>query len=134
MEERITLCGDDCLACPRYLAKTDEELRWVAELWCRIGWRDRVVSNAEIACDGCSPDRQCTYQLVSCTREHHVARCNQCPSFPCDRIRRMLERSAAYQKRCREVCSEQEYIALEKAFFDKENNLMKSWLLQGNLR
>ncbi len=24
--EKITLCGDNCLACPRYLAKTDAEL------------------------------------------------------------------------------------------------------------
>lgn len=37
----------------------------------------------------------------------------------------MLARSAEYRRKCREVCSEQEYIALEKAFFDKENNLMK---------
>lgn len=37
----------------------------------------------------------------------------------------MLERSKKYQKKCKEVCFEEEYMALEKAFFDKENNLMK---------
>ncbi len=30
-----------------------------------------------------------------------------------------------YQKRCQEVCSDAEYDMLEKAFFDKENNLRK---------
>ena len=37
----------------------------------------------------------------------------------------MLKRSAEYKKKCEEVCSEQEYIILEKAFFEKENNLKK---------
>ena len=29
------------------------------------------------------------------------------------------------KRKCKEVCSEQEYIALEKAFFDKESSLKK---------
>lgn len=37
----------------------------------------------------------------------------------------MLERSKKYQEKYKIVCSEDEYMALEKAFFDKENNLMK---------
>lgn len=37
----------------------------------------------------------------------------------------MLERSKEYQKQCKEVCSNVEYEMLEKAFFDKENNLRK---------
>ena len=36
-----------------------------------------------------------------------------------------LERSREYQKKCKSVCSKEEYAALEKAFFDKENNLKK---------
>ncbi len=31
--EKITLCGDNCLYCPRYTAKTDKELSETAE-WC----------------------------------------------------------------------------------------------------
>ena len=50
---------------------------------------------------------------------------NQCKEFPCDKIIDMLERSKNYQKKCKEVCSEEEYDALEKAFFDKESNLRK---------
>ena len=125
MEEKITLCGDNCLKCPRYNAHTYEELKAVAELWYRVGWRDTIVSNEEIACTGCSSHKQCTYHLVDCTKEHGVDKCNQCKEFPCVKINDMLERSAEYKTKCMEVCTEQEYIALERAFFDKENNLKK---------
>ncbi len=125
MKEKITLCGDNCLECPRYNAKTPEEQSKAAELWYRVGWRDRIVSNEEIACEGCSSHKSCTYNLVECTKEHGVEKCNQCPEFPCSKIDSMLTRSAEYQKKCKEVCSEEEYTALEKSFFDKERNLRK---------
>ena len=123
MKEKITLCGDNCMECPRYLASTEAELSAVAELWHRVGWRDRVVSNEEIACSGCSSHKQCTYQLVECTREHNVAKCNWCSEFPCEKIRVMLARSSEYEKTCRQVCTAEEYAALDKAFFRKEENL-----------
>lgn len=125
MKEMITLCGDNCIECPRYNARTDEQRRQVAELWYRVGWRDHVVSCEEIACNGCSSHKQCTYGLVDCTRSHGVEKCNQCPEFPCGKIRDMLARSERYQTRCREVCTPEEYAALERSFFDKENNLRK---------
>ncbi len=125
MEEKITLCGDNCNECPRFNAHSDEELRKVAELWHRAGWRDEIVSNEEIRCTGCSSHKQCTYQLVECTKEHSVKKCNQCALFPCEKISDMLKRSEEYQKKCKEVCSAEEYVMLEKAFFDKENNLKK---------
>ena len=67
----------------------------------------------------------CAYHLVECTKAHNVDKCNQCAEFPCEKISNMLERSKEYQKRCKEVCSDAEYEMLEKAFFDKENNLRK---------
>lgn len=121
MEEKITLCGDNCIECPRYNAHSDEELRDVAELWQRVGWRDHTVSNEEIKCEGCSSHKQCTYHLVECTKAHGVEKCNQCAEFPCEKINSMLERSKEYQKRCKEVCSDAEYEMLEKAFFYKNN-------------
>lgn len=125
MEEKITLCGDDCLQCPRYNARTPEEQSRVAELWYRVGWRDRIVSNEEIACTGCSSHKQCTYGLVACTRAHQVEKCSQCSRFPCEKIGELLSRSAAWQERCRQICSPEEYSALEAAFFNKESNLRK---------
>lgn len=125
MEDFITLCGDNCIECPRYHAHSEEELQKVAELWYRAGWRDTIVSSEEMRCTGCSSHKQCTYHLVSCTAEHHVEKCNQCEQFPCDKITEMLKKSEEHQKKCREVCSQEEYIMLEKAFFNKEQNLKK---------
>ena len=66
--EKITLCGDNCSECPRYLAKTEDELKAVAQLWYRVGWRDKIVSNDEIKCFGCSSHKKCTYQLFYCIK------------------------------------------------------------------
>ncbi len=74
MKEKIALCGDNCIECPRYNAHTEEELKAVAELWHKVGWRECVVSNEEIACSGCFLHKQCTYQLIK------------------------------YKKKCKEVC------------------------------
>lgn len=125
MNEKITLCGDNCLECPRYNAHSDEERKRTAELWFRIGWRDTVVSNEEIACSGCSSHKECTYRLVECVEAHNVEKCNQCGEFPCGKITDMLERSKKYEEKCREVCSGEELEMLTRAFFNKENNLKK---------
>lgn len=103
MREKITLCGDNCIECLRYNAHSDEELKRVAELWYRVGWRDSIVSNKEISCSGCSSHKQCTYNLVECIKEHNVEKCNQCSEFPCLKISDMLKRSEEYQKKCMEV-------------------------------
>ena len=113
--EKITLCGDNCCKCPRYLAKTNGELEKVAELWFRIGWRDRIVPIEEIRCTGCTSHKQCTYCLVDCVKENHVEKCNQCPRFPCEKITDLLRRSEKYE----------EYRMLKSAFFHKEENLQK---------
>ena len=126
MIELITLCGDNCLKCPRYNAKTDEELSACAELWYRIGWRDRVLPGEEMRCGGCSPEKSCTYGMVDCTARHGVPECNKCAGFPCEKIAELLERSREYEKRCERVCTPEELSVLRAAFFDKENNLKKS--------
>lgn len=125
MEEKITLCGDNCMACPRYHARSDEERERVAKLWYKVGWRDRIVSNEEIACEGCSSHKECTYHLIACTEAHKVAKCNQCSKFPCERITDMLNRSKEYEKVCEKVCSTDDYYMLKQAFFEKEKNLKR---------
>ena len=123
--EKITLCGDDCLACPRYTAHSQEEQKKVAELWYRTGMRNSVVPPEEMACTGCSSHKECTYGLTDCTKSHGVEKCSRCGEFPCGKIESVLEKSAKIQKKCRAVCSLAEYAALEKAFFHKEENLRK---------
>ena len=54
-----------------------------------------------------------------------MSKCNQCNEFPCEKINNMLKRSAQYKEKCKQVCTEQEYDVLCKAFFDKEKNLKK---------
>ena len=93
MEDKITLCGDNCKYCPRYLINTEEEAKQVAELWYRVGWRDHIVTPDEIRCGGCSSHKQCTYGLVTCIKEHKVEKCNQCSDFPCDKLHSMIQRS-----------------------------------------
>lgn len=41
----LTPCGNDCSACPRFTATASGDpalLAAVAELWHRLGWRDRA--------------------------------------------------------------------------------------------
>lgn len=123
--KKITLCGDDCLECPRYLARTEEELKKAAELWYRIGWTNKIEPIDKIQCTGCSSHKRCTYQLVECVREHQTEKCNQCHEFPCEKIDNMLRRSSEYKKIVKTICSPEEYSMLEKAFFNKEENLKK---------
>ncbi len=125
MNDLITLCGDNCTYCPRMKAQTSEELEQVAKLWMKAGFRDHIVSNEEIACQGCSSHKNCTYQLVECIKEHGVEKCNLCIEFPCSKITTMLEKTMEHKKRCQEVCTDEEYRALEKAFFEKKINLKK---------
>ena len=69
----ISVCGDDCGVCPRYLARTEEELHETAVFWHTAGWRDHVVSNEEIRCTGCGCRPTCSFMLLPCTREHGVS-------------------------------------------------------------
>lgn len=71
----------------------------------------------------CSSHKQCTYHLVECVKENDVEKCNQCSKFPCQRIDDMLQRSKTYEKKCTEVCTDEEYHMLKLSFFNKEQNL-----------
>ncbi len=122
-EKKITLCGDDCNKCPRFLAGNESELLRTAELWHRVGWRDTIVSADEMKCSGCSPQKQCAYSLMECVKSKGIEKCDDCPDFPCEKIRDCFKRSDFYKEKCRKVCTEDEYWSLEEAFFQKEENL-----------
>lgn len=123
--EKIAACGDNCSQCPRYLAKTADELQAVAELWHRVGWRERIVPWREMQCGGCSPHKRCAYQLLDCVQKKKIEKCKQCAEFSCEKIKDMLNRSKVYEERCKTVCSKDEHHRLKVAFFQKEENLMK---------
>lgn len=89
----ISVCGDDCGVCPRYLAGTEKELHETAVFWHKAGWRDHVVSNEEIRCTGCGCRPTCSFMMLPCTREHGVSACRECASFACEKVWDMYVRS-----------------------------------------
>ena len=127
METVIAACGNDCAACPRYAAhpyeKTDEELRHTAELWMKIGYRDYVVSNEEIACYGCKPENWCRYRVIKCCVDPGIKNCGECAEYACDNIKECFAMTKTFEPMWRKSCTDEEYNQLKKAFFEKEKNL-----------
>ena len=124
MEPVYSVCGDDCAVCPRYLARTEEELHETAVFWHRAGWRDHVVSNDEIRCAGCGSRGMCSFMLLPCIREHQVTACRECREYPCGKIADMLRRSEEKKAQCASACeSTEEFLMLCRAFYQKETNL-----------
>lgn len=120
----ISVCGDDCAVCPRYLARTEDELHEVAVFWHKIGWRDRVVGNDEIKCTGCGCRPSCSFMVLPCQKEKGVSDCRQCGEFQCDRIDKMLTGSDEKEKELHAVCeSAEEEQMLKRAFYEKRKNL-----------
>lgn len=123
-EPVYSVCGDDCAECPRYVARTEDELQQTAEFWHRAGWRDRVVSNGEIRCTGCGSRPTCSFMLLPCVKEHGVERCRDCMEYPCGRIATTLAASESKKEQCRAACeSDAEFAMLVRAFYEKEKNL-----------
>lgn len=123
-EPIISICGDDCAVCPRYLARTDDELHETAVFWHNAGWRDHVVTNDEIRCTGCGCRPTCTFMLLPCAKEHGVSVCRDCGEFPCDRIRSTLVGSDEKKQGCRKACEcEEEFAMFVRAFYEKEKNI-----------
>ena len=128
MDRILAACGNDCSACPRYTAhpyeKSEEELRRTAELWLKIGYRDHIVSNEEISCTGCKLENWCRYRVAGCCEEKGIKACSSCPEYPCKTIRKCFEVTGSFEPKCRQICSDSEFAALKKAFFEKEINLL----------
>lgn len=120
---KITLCGDDCLKCPRYNAKTEEELLKVAELWYRCGWRKEILLPQELKCTGCFAGKECSFGIAPCVAEHKISSCKECYEFPCAKIKSALESTSKSKHHCKKVCTPEEYKIIEEAFFNKEKNL-----------
>ena len=127
MDGIFAACGNDCSACPRYVThpyeKTEEELRHTAELWAKIGYRDHVVTNEEIAYTGCKPENWCRYHVVRCCEEKGIGTCAECDAYPCERMKECFQVTRSFEPACRRVCTDEEFGRLKRAFFEKEENL-----------
>ena len=127
MGKIIAACGNDCSACPRYVShpyeKPEEKLRHTAELWMKIGYRDHVVTNEEIACTGCKAENWCRYHVVKCCEEKGIKTCADCSEIPCETLKECFAVTASFEPKSRLVCTDEEYERLKRAFFEKEKNL-----------
>ena len=125
----LAACGNDCAACPRYIAhpyeKTEEELHHTAALWFKIGYRDHVVTNEEISCTGCKPENWCRYHVVKCCEDRGIKTCTECGEYPCANMKECFEVTKSFEPICKKVCTDEEYEQLKKAFFEKEKNLSR---------
>ena len=119
----IAACGNDCAECPRFLPKTGNELHNTATLWHKIGYRDHVVTNEEISCDGCKKENWCRYEIISCTSQKNIHNCGECKEYPCIKISTAFEKTMVFEPKCREICTDEEYAVMSKAFFEKKKNL-----------
>ena len=123
-EPIYSICGDDCAVCPRFIARTDEELHETAVFWHRAGWRDHVVTNDEIKCAGCGSRPSCSFMLLPCAKEHGVTVCRECAGFPCGKVRHALDSSEQKKQGCRRACQcDEEFAMFVRAFYEKEKNM-----------
>ncbi|WP_373482280.1 DUF3795 domain-containing protein [Acetobacterium sp.] len=126
MKPIIAACGNDCSVCPRMMPKTDAELTATAELWHKIGYRDLVVSNDEISCEGCTPETWCRHEIVSCTASRNIKTCAACGDYPCSKILAAFEKTRHHLPDCQKCCTEAKFAIMKKAFFEKQLNLDKA--------
>lgn len=89
----------------------------------KIGYRDHLVSNEEIACSGCKPENWCRYGVAKCCEEKGISNCSECNEYPCDNMKECFEVTKSFEPMCRKVCTDEEYEMLKRAFFEKEMNL-----------
>jgi hypothetical protein len=126
METIISVCGDVCSECPRYIATLDddnEKLEEIARLWHRLGFRDHIIGIEEIKCTGCNKRPDCIYRLTTCRHLTGKNNCGECELFPCSRFDEILRKLDTIEKASKQLCTPLEYRQLKKAFFNKKKIL-----------
>src|SRR5512145_1246805 len=123
---KISVCGDVCDECPRYKATLTNDtarLEQLAELWFRLGFRDKILPPEELKCSGCHKEKACSHQLIGCEHLKGISNCGECTHFPCEKISVVFRKTADTDLLCRRKCSPDEYNEVVKAFFIKEQLL-----------
>jgi hypothetical protein len=123
---KIAYCGDVCTECPRYIAtqnKDNAEFVKIAELWFRLGFRERIVSAGELKCNGCSKDLECAHLINTCEHLKDKYNCGECDLFPCDKLNAAFQKSEKINKLCKAKCTALEFEKLSRAFLMKRQIL-----------
>ena len=124
----ISICGDICSECPRYIATKNNDiskLGEIADLWYRLGFRDRILNPEELRCSGCSKTKPCSYNLNNCEHLENLSNCGECHNFPCEKINLVFQKTDKTNEVCKKICSYSEYKELSRAFLMKREVLFK---------
>ncbi len=128
-------CGDNCIKCPRYLATVNgsqSELKNVALLWVKIGFRDNTENLEDLKCYGCNSSKFCAYEDIrECCLGKKVDNCGKCPYYECKKISSVFRKTELLAEKCEKLLSKEEFNSLDKAFFQKKANLNKEKMLNG---
>ena len=129
-DEHPAYCGFDCGRCPVYRATVDNDVQLKKELIKKYSTPERQLTEADISCLGCKAEKRYLHAYCEecairrCAVEHGCCyNCGECESYPCGNMKECFEVTKSFEPKCREVCTEEEYSRLKKAFFEKELNL-----------
>jgi hypothetical protein len=122
----ISICGDVCSECPRYIATQQNDvskLEKLARLWFRLGFREGILPYEQLKCSGCSKDKNCGYDLIHCVNLTGKSNCGECDIFPCKKIESVFNKTYELALRCEALCSQTEFHEMDRAFFKKRDIL-----------
>ena len=92
---KMGYCGDNCDACPRYIAtvsRSKEKLIEAMNLSKKVGWNLEKNDPELFKCKGCQDIESCEYGVKECCVEKNIENCGQCKSYPCHTIEKAFTR------------------------------------------
>jgi hypothetical protein len=126
---KMGFCGDICDHCPRYratLSSNRAELERVAILWHKAGSGPKVLPPEEMICHGCSPEKKCPFGFAQCASGKGLSNCGECILYPCPNLQARFDMIPSLSQQWKQVCTDQEYELVHKAFWQKKENLDKA--------
>jgi hypothetical protein len=122
---KIAFCGYDCSQCRRFIAtqQGSEQLKQVATLWHKLGYRNDIEPPEKMACYGCLSAAWCRHGIRECAIEAKADNCGRCNRYPCLKIETMFHRISKYAEKMKDNCSPEEYEYVLNAINDRKCNL-----------
>lgn len=103
MDEKISFCGMDCLACPAYLAIQQGDKGVIERITSKWSNGELTFDPETRDCVGCTEDGQhmswCDICPVrKCAMGKKIKNCAFCIHYPCDELDKPFERSTEAKK------------------------------------
>ncbi|MFX1477314.1 MAG: DUF3795 domain-containing protein [Promethearchaeota archaeon] len=103
MEEKISFCGLDCLACPVYIATQQGDSHALERIAFNWSNGELKFNPDEINCVGCTVDGQhmswCDICPVrKCGTGKKIKNCAYCIYYPCEELGKVFERSPGVEE------------------------------------